>query len=230
MKNIEKKLFTAWMGPENMTHNRILALNSIVYNCSVPVHFISKDNLNSWIHPDFPLHSSFPYLSAVHQCDYLRCYVLHVYGGGYTDLKPSFHNWNLFFDRLQNSDNMYGAGYTEIGEHGVACVGGELEFEMKKNYLKLIGMCSLIFYPLSNFTFKWFDNMHNILDYKLSLLISNPAKHPLDHLGALFEGGHISTYPVQWTELGGNILHPLIYDNYNKFLHLDMAPVFYNYR
>jgi hypothetical protein len=224
------KLFSAWMGPGEMSEARAKALNSIVIHCGVPFNFISNTNIQSWIHKDFPLHPAFHLLSAVHQCDYLRCYVLHVYGGGYTDIKPTNHNWNQFFEDFRNSKYEYGAGYTEINSFGVAKVGGNLEELMKNNYEKLIGVCSLIVTPNTTFTKTWFAKTHALLDKNISKLIENPAKHPQDHLEAKFEGGHISQYPLRWTELGGDILHPLIFENYSSFMHLNMAPIFTNYR
>jgi hypothetical protein len=223
------QLFSAWMGPGPMTAAREKALSSIVLHCAVPFHFITNHNLNSWIHSDFPLHPAFQYLSAVHQCDYLRCYLMHVYGGGYTDIKPSTHNWNRFFDIYALSSKI-GAGYTEIAPHGVARVGGDLEKEMKINYQKLIGVCSLIMSPRSNFTRKWFQSVNDLLDQNIGRLVEHPARHPQDHFGVSYEGGGISKYPLPWTGIGGDLFHPLAYRFSDHLLHLDMAPSFENYR
>jgi|Laugresbdmm110dd_1035094.scaffolds.fasta_scaffold64897_2 hypothetical protein len=223
------QLFSAWMGPGPMSTARENALRVITMHCGVPLHFVSHINLKSWIHDDYPLHIGFPYLSAVHQCDYLRCYLLHVYGGGYTDIKPSTNNWNSFFSMLQLT-KFIGAGYTEISQQSVAKVGGELEEEMKNNYQKLIGVCSLIMAPKSEFSKNWFNKVNNILDNNIEALIGNPARHPQDYYGANFQDGSISMYPIAWTGLGGDVLHPLIYENSHNFLHLNMAPDFRNYR
>jgi hypothetical protein len=227
--NVPLQLFSAWMGPGPMSSDREAALKVITMHCGVPLHFVSHFNLKSWIHDDYPLHKGFKYLSAVHQCDYLRCYLLHVYGGGYTDIKPSTYNWNGFFSMLQLTE-MVGAGYTEISSNSVARVGGVIEEEMKNNYQKLIGVCSLIVTPLSEFSRKWFNNINIILDNNMEELAINPAKHPQDHFGVSFENGTSSKYPIAWTGLGGDILHPLIYENSQSFLHLNMAPNFRNYR
>ncbi len=223
------QLFSAWMGPGPMSPARENALKVITLHCGVPLHFVSHINLKSWIHDKYPLHVGFPYLSAVHQCDYLRCYLLHVYGGGYTDIKPSTHNWNGFFSMLELAE-LTGAGYTELSPQSVAKVGGSLEEVMQNNYQKLIGVCSLILTPQSEFSRKWFDNVNYILDSNIDELVKNPARHPQDHYGVSFQDGSLSKYPIAWTGLGGDVLHPLIYENSDKFIHINMAPDFRNYR
>jgi len=230
MNKIPRRLFSAWMGPAKMSLSRSAALESIVIHCGVPLNFVSYLNIQSWIHPDFPIHRVFPYLSAVHQCDYLRCYLLHVYGGGYTDIKHTQHNWNVFFEKFEASDHQFGAGYTEIGPQGVAQVGGQLQIDMQNNFQKLIGVCSLIVKPDTKFTRLWFDSVNLTLDLHQDSIIQNPARHPQDHYGALFEGGENSNYPLNWTGLGGDLLHPLIYEYSSDFLHLKMAPFFHDYR
>lgn len=230
MTKLVSRLFTAWMGPGEMSSNRQTAFTQLALNCGVPLCVISNKNIDSWVHPDYPLHKAFKYLSAVHQCDYLRCYVLHVYGGGYTDIKPSNKDWNKFFHMLSLRPDMFGAGYTEIGSQGIARVGGIIEHEMKLNFQRLIGVCSMIARPQSEFTFKWFAEVNLHLDRNFDELIKHPARHPQDHYGVSYGNGQLSNYPIAWTGLGGDILHPLIYVNHEKFLHLDIAPIFSNYR
>jgi hypothetical protein len=230
MTNLSTQLFSAWMGPGDMSSARQTALNSIVFHCGVPVSFITYKNFKSWIHPDFPIHPAFPLLSAVHQCDYLRCYTLHVYGGGYTDIKPTTHNWKDAFDLVKSTKDIFGAGYTEIGPHGVARVGGNLEVTMQENYHKLIGLCAMIMFPRTAFSQKWYEILIGALDHKITALIQNPARHPQDHLGANFDDGTVSKYPFRWTELGGDIFHPLVFQHNENFMHIDLAPSFVNYR
>ena len=223
------QLFSAWMGPGEMSETRAAALNSIILHCGVSFNFVSYKNICSWVHPDFPLHRAFFHLSAVHQCDYLRCYVLHIYGGGYTDIKNTTHNWKQFFESFNASQHL-GAGYTEIGPMGVARVGGQLEEDMKQNYQHIIGMCSLIMSPRSSFTSEWYDQLISLMDLNFERLVKSPARHPQDHFGAKFQDGNVSTYPFGWTEVGGDILHPLVFRHHDLFLHLDMAPSFSSYR
>ena len=60
--------------------------NKKIQKCNII--FINKDNLKNYILKEHPLHKGFKYLSSIHQADYMRCYLMHHYGGGYTDIKP----------------------------------------------------------------------------------------------------------------------------------------------
>ena len=226
---MKKIIYSAWMGPGPMSDNRSAALLSIITNTGCLNGHVTLSSLNNWIHKDYPIHPAFQYLSAVHQCDYLRCYLLHVHGGGYTDIKNTTKDWSKYFDILNASD-FYGMGYTEVGPHGVACVGGALEVEMKENYEKIIGVCAMIFKPQTKFTTEWFDSMHSLLDEKFNSVQLNPARHPQDRYGAEFTDGTLSSYPFAWTELGGSIFHPLAYKYNTNIIHVQISPSFSNYR
>jgi hypothetical protein len=226
---MQRVIFSAWMGPGEMSEQRERALVSMVNHCGCPFGFITRETLQTWAHPGFPIHPLFPLLSAVHQCDYLRCYVLHVYGGGYADIKHTSKNWTPHFNKLDESA-AFGLGYTEIGPQGVATVGGSLEREMKQNYTKLVGLCAMIFRPRTEFTSLWFEKTNAVIDGKSELLLNYPARHPQDRLGAQFVDGSVSQYPFAWTELGGNVFHPIVYRYAPHILHGDIAPSFSNYR
>lgn len=227
MRNLT--IFSAWMGPGEMSENREAALLSLFRHTGCPNVHITRETIRYWVDPLYPIHPAFPYLSAVHQCDYLRCYLLHVHGGGYTDIKNTTKNWHPFFNLLEQSA-AYGVGYPEIGPQGVARVGGDLEIELKENYQKLIGVCAMIFRPGTNFTIEWFNILHTLLDSKLEAVMKNPARHPQDRFGAQFVDGSVSTYPFAWTEVGGDIFHPLAYKHHQNIIQCDLAPSFQNYR
>lgn len=226
---MQRNVFSFWLGPLGMSESRKAAFLSIVQNNACANVHLRDHNVKNWIHPSFPLHPLFPLLSAVHQSDYLRCYFLHVYGGGYTDIKHTRKNWMPFFDALDRSA-AYGLGYTEVSPQGVARVGGDLELEMQRDFSSLIGFCAMIFRPQTEFTFEWFDRVNKKIDEKAELLIRCPAKHPQDRLGAVFEGGYVSEYPFAWTEIGGNVFHPMAYSCREKIIHADIAPEFVDYR
>jgi hypothetical protein len=222
-------VFSLWMGENEMSEARSKCLLSIQRKLGCPSMHITLESLSRWCHPEFPLHPAFPYLSAVHRSDYMRCYLLHVYGGGYTDVKETTVSWCQFFDALASSPSTV-LGYTEIGAHGVARVGGQLEATLKENWQKLIGMCAMILKPRTEFTHSWYSQLHRVLDGKLAELKANPARHPQDHRGAQFTDGTVSPYPIYWTEILGNILHPLIFQHSESILHASIAPSFSSYR
>jgi hypothetical protein len=222
-------VFSCWMGQNAMSSNREQALLSIVRNVGCAHVHVTHNTISQWTHPEYPLHPAFPLLSDVHKSDYFRSYLLHVYGGGYSDIKHTTKNWLPFFRALSESEAL-GLGYEEVGAHGVAPVGGALELEMKQNFSKLVGFCSMIFRPRTIFTRDWYHSILRSLDFHYEGLSINPARHPQDHLGASFTDGSISNYPIKWTEIGGDIFHPLVYRHHEQILKVDIAPSFQNYR
>ena len=226
---MQRIIYSGWMGPGPMTPPREAALLSMVRASGCAQAHITAETLAHWIDPAFPLHPGFQYLSAVHKCDYLRCYTMHVYGGGYADVKHTTKNWRPFFNAVQESA-AFGIGYTEVSAHGVARVGGTLEVEMQANYSKLIGLCAMIFKRQTIFTKEWYQTLLELLNSNIDVLVANPARHPQDRLGANFTDGSVSAYPFTWTAVGGDIFHPLVYKYADDILHGDMAPSFENYR
>ncbi len=224
-----KTIFCAWTGSNPISANRLSSLFSVFINSGCPVCFITDRFLRNWQLTDSPFHPAFDFLSETHKADYLRVYLMHFFGGGYTDIKPTLYNWNLSFSKLIESDK-FGLGYTEIGPHGVAPVGGDTEILLKNNFFKLIGLCAFIFKPKTAFTSEWFKQTNDLLDLKLELLEKHPAQFPQDCSGARLPNGETSQYPLRWTELLGDIFHPLIYKYQHFIIHDNIAPGFSNYR
>lgn len=229
LKPLNRVIFSCWTGANRMSSQRRSAFESLRRNSGIENVHITRATLARWIDPSLPLHSLFCNLSAVHQSDYLRCYLLHLHGGGYSDIKPTQKCWVPFFDALESSVCL-GAGYTEIGPQGVAPVGGELEETLKANFDKLIGCCAMLFRPGSTFTTRWFQRLTEVMDSKAAELSRYPARHPFDRRGVRYANGKISKYPIKWTELMGDIFHPLVYEYRHRLLQLEMAPLFKSYK
>lgn len=222
-------IFSAWLGDNPMSEQRTLALLSLLRHTACAHVHITPQTLKDWVVPEYPLHPLFDLLSATHKADYLRAYLMHVHGGGYSDVKHTSKSWKPFFELLDRSA-AYGVGYTEVGPQGVASVGGELEVEMKNNFQRIIGFCAMIFRPGTHLTEAWYRQVYEAVDRKAEQLVRHPARHPQDRLGVPFTDGTQSEYPFQWTELGGDIFHPLVYRFADAIVHADMAPLFHSYR
>jgi hypothetical protein len=222
-------IFTIWLGDYAMTPNRIQGLFSIISNANCPILFVNNSNYISFEKKNAPYHPALKYLSPTHQADYLRVYFMHNYGGGYSDIKSNKNDWQIYFDNLRKS-NAFCLGYTEISSASVAAVGGELENDLRQNYTDLIGLCSFIFKKETSLTKEWIGKTEDLLDIKLKELSENPACHPLDRHGVQLPNGDFSKYPLKWTELLGNIFHPLIYKHKDKVIHGSIEPIFSNYR
>jgi len=222
-------VFCLWTGANALSDRRISALWSIVNNLACPIAFLSPYSLRRWELAQAPFHPAFELLSPTHRADYLRSYLMHHYGGGYTDLKMSSKSWWSSFERLRASSAL-ALGYTEVGPGGVAPVAGPEGDLLRANYDSLIGCGAFIFRRRTALTEAWYGNTVRALDAKLDALRRHPARHPQDRLGAQFDDGSVSEYPFAWTELLGNILHPLIYEYRAQVLHDDIAPQMHDYR
>ena len=100
--NVPEVVFAVQFG-KNISNNRLAALNSLISNIAVPYILITDNNYKSFVLGNYPLHEAWNYLSGVHKSDYLRCYLLHHYGGGYHDIKYRnkdwVNQWESFNDR-----------------------------------------------------------------------------------------------------------------------------------
>jgi hypothetical protein len=223
-----RTLFCLWTGDEQMSDDRLRALWTIFRTTGCAVAFLNRDTLGDWVKPEHPLHPAWPYLSATHKADYLRCYLMHHYGGGYTDIKTTSQSWGTFFDQLAQSDKL-ALGYQELA-HGVAPVEGPLGDELRRSYADLIGLCAFIFRRGTPLTAAWLARTEALLDRKLPELRRHPAIHPLDRAGILLPDGTPSPYPLKWTELLGDIFHPLVHEFRGQILQAPIQPSFIRYR
>jgi hypothetical protein len=222
-------IFCMWTGKNEMSRQRTLALWSVIINSRCPIAFISSTSIRDWELPKAPFHRAFEFLSETHKSDYLRCYLMHHYGGGYTDIKVTHKNWGSYFSMLRQC-NAFGLGYTEIGPNGVAPVPGALGDKLRENYDQLIGLCAFIFRRDTEFTREWYRRTCKFLDEKYDQLKMHPAQHPQDESGLILPDGTRSRYPVGWSEMLGCIFHPIAYECREKILHQDISPQFFGYR
>jgi len=207
------------------------AFQSILDNAKVKVCLITPENLDQYILKDYPLHEAYQYLSNVHKSDYLRCYFMYHYGGGYTDIK--FHNksWKKAFKKLNSSKNSFALGvYEESNSSENICYvdsffdrkdANDLNYNMKIHYLYLIGSCSYIFKANSSFAKDWINELNRRLDLLLNELKINPGNIMGDNEG----------YPIKWNSILGQIFHPLCLKYHKGLLHDDsIKPSYENYR
>jgi len=223
-----RTIFCLWTGNEVMSDDRLRSIWSIFSNTGCSVAFVNRNTLSEWIKPEFPLHAAYPYLSSTHKADYLRCYLMHHYGGGYTDIKPTTKAWGEFFDRLHAS-NAFALGYPEL-VNGMPHVDGKLGELLRSCHAELIGLCAFIFRKNTPLTEQWLEQTEHLLDAKFPLLVEHPAQHPQDQTGVLLPDGNVSRYPLRWAELLGEIFHPLIYHYRDQLLKAPVEPVFAGYR
>lgn len=217
------RLFCFWTGDNPMSSNRLKAL-ATMENSGLEVTLLTRKNIESWILDYDPLHPAFQYLSAIHRADYLRMYFMHHYGGGYSDIKNINHSWIAAANELKNSRS-YLNGYPEIGWRGVARVGGFSYIWLVLNVQKLVGNGAYLARPRTDLTFEWREKANAVLTSNFEALQKNPARHPEDFKGRWVDGRK-STYPLRWTQLLGDIFHPLCLKYSDHIIRTLSAPEF----
>lgn len=222
---LEPRLFCFWTDSNPMSNARSKALSSMP-NTDLKVIFIDKHELSSWVLEDAPLHPAFRYLSSVHKADYLRCYFMHNYGGAYSDVKVIQDSWLSSYEELFNNEYLIN-GYKEISFIETARGRGLLkDIWLALNYYRVIGCGAYICKPNTYFTNEWMDTIHKILDHKYDLLINNPPKDSRDFYQKKHDDGSISDYPLRWTEICGEVFHPLCLKYSKKILRTLPTPDF----
>lgn len=199
-----RMIFTFWTGDEVMSARRQEAIVNMTGVTGCRVVLVTAKDLSRWIVPSAPLHAAYPYLSAVHRADYLRSYFMHYYGGGYSDVKPARSSWQPAFIHLERYPECWIVGYQEISPDAVAHVADtSLYQELRRQYASLPGNGAYVCRPGSPLTSAWFARVHEVLDQKVDQLRAYPAPHAR---ASRQEDGR---YALGWTEICGDIFHPL---------------------
>lgn len=214
--NVTKKIYCFWTGDNPMSINRKNGYLSLKEKSGIEVVLVTAKNLQDFILPNFPLHDAYQFLNLIHKSDYLRCYFMHHYGGGYADIKTFRHSWKNSFKQL-NKSNKYIIGYREVSENGVAKLQGSIYEDMKKHFPLLLGNGAFICKPQTSFTKEWYEELHNRLDNYLPFLRQQEQ--------------FSKEYPIPYTGLQGDIFHPLCL-KYHKYIlqNPDLKPVFNDYK
>jgi len=201
---MEYNIHILWTEDNPLTENRINSINQLKLISECNIILINNENLSKYILFEYPLHPAYNYLSAVHKSDYLRTYLMHFHGGGYSDIKKTKGSWKKSFENLYNSDKWI-IGYPEIRNGNARTVPQE-------SYNKLIGNGCYICKKRTPLTNEWYNNLIYILNNKLSELKIYPAKNLRDC------NTKDNKYPIKWTEILGDIYHPLILKYNDKVL------------
>lgn len=224
-----KVIYCFWTGNNPMSENRTHGIECIKNNSDIPVILITPNNLHKYVLEEYPLHHAYEYLSNVHKSDYLRCYFMHHLGGGYSDVKPHYKSWSSSFDNLNKDSTKFCIGYPEKRPEDIGYIANffsskevdKINKDMRNYYFTLIGNCSYIFKPNTEFTKLWITELHRRLDLAYEDLKQNPGNIMGDNEG----------YPLKWTSILGEIFHPLCLIFKDEIL-LDpsLRPYLKNYR
>lgn len=199
MNDVIRKIFCFWTGNNPITPNRLKGLKSMRDNIDVPIEFLDASDIEKKIMREEPLHPAYRYLSAVHKSDYLRCYFMHHFGGGYADIKPYSvdNNWSWCFDYINQNPEVEIVGqHEEVG--GIAVPS----LRTQENADAFVACGWMICRPKSKFTTEWYSRMLRKLDEKFCFLRLHPATDPYGGRG----------YPLKCAEILGRIYHQVQYE------------------
>jgi len=220
---MEVPLFCFWTGTNEMSENRKKCLESLATS-ELTVKLITPETLKDYIVE--PLHEGFYYLSETHKADYLRTYFMHFHGGAYCDIKKLEYSWKNKMESFLKDENCWIMGYKEVGPHGCAIIknDSEMTHRLKENWECLIGNCAYLCKPLTPLTHEWYKTLMRKMDENLDQLKMFPSKDCRQVYSRAYP------YPFEWTEILGQIFHPLLL-NYKTKIRYDLPPpLFTNYR
>lgn len=212
----EHVVFMVWTGRNEMTANRKNCIQTFMAQSCVKLVLLTEETIPHYTIPAFPFHEGYPYLSEVHKSDYLRTYLMHFLGGGYSDIKHTTGSWAPAFNDMLAAPNRYINGYPEIPT-GVAWP------PYAEHWRYYVGNGCYICRPHTALSTAWFSAMTALLDGRLEALRQHPARHPYDKKES-------SPYPIEWNEMLGRIFHRVLWDYRDRVLKTVPICIFYDYR
>lgn len=218
---IPRRIFTLWTGDGPLPEIRQRGLDELRrIQSGIQIVHVTPRNIGDWIVSGHPLHPAYENLSLVHRSDYLRAYLLHHHGGGYSDIKSPHHHWGDAFDQAATT-GVWLLGYPEVSTQWVAQLPRQLGRDLKRNYRILPGGGAYIARADSTFTREWTAELERRMDYLSALVAQNPGGVRNEVLG----------YPVSWNDLLARIVHPLALKHHEKIaVRDDMRPDIESYK
>lgn len=215
LNEVPNVIWCFWLGENPLTQNRLSGLQRMrEFNPKTPVRLVTAENLAELVVPEHPLHTAYEHLSVVHRSDYLRAYILHHHGGGYSDIKPPLCSWGPALERLRDSNNpVLGV---DIGSPKYAShLPDRLGSHLRRYYRRVLSGSTIAAKSHTDFTGEWLREVERRLDYYAPALQESP--------GGVW--GRDPSYPIPWTGIMGDVLQPLslkyqdviIYDSSVRF-------------
>lgn len=220
-EHVPRRLFVVWTGDNAMPERRAGSLEAIRrINDELEVVLVTPESIEDWLVPEVSLPDQYEHLSLVHRSDVLRAYLLHVHGGGYTDVKRPLGPWVGAFERLEASDAWL-LGYTERHRLNVPLVGGRLQRDLRSVSRQLLGYGGLVARPGTALTEEWWARICSVLDDNAEALTAHPGNARGDNSG----------YPLGWTEVLAHVVAPLTWKYQDHVLHDErVLPALRNYQ
>lgn len=195
------RLFAFWMSEGPPTGRYADGLRELRDRTHVPVELVTLDALPRWVREEAPLPPAFRNLSAVHKSDYLRAYFMHHHGGGYADLKEPLGSWAGAFSEFTEEPDLWMIGAPNYEPFDGPDLHPRLVRRVRAASRNLTLQAAFICRPRTPLTAEWLAEADRLLRYYEDLL----EEHP----GGLRD--EVVLYPVPWTRLLSQVLHPLEY-------------------
>ena len=202
------RIFCLWTGTNEMSPNRTRAMEEIrrFNQADVDVVLVTPENLHEWVVPGHSLHQSYEDLALIHRADYLRAYLMHHHGGGYTDVKAAKHSWLPLFEELNGDSAAWILGYRELSYRHVAPAPRPLRRQLRAHHARLLGNGAYIVKPRTPFTVAWLTEAEHRLDGWADELKATPGDVHSGPIG----------YPLPFYGLLGEIFHPLCLRHHDR--------------
>jgi hypothetical protein len=214
--SVPQVIWCYWAGSQ-MNENRQRGFEMMQKYMGAPICLVTELNINEFVVEGFPLHPAFQYLSPVHQSDYFRIYLLHHYGGGWHDIKPTMVNIFQVWDAF-NDHEVYLVGKPEI-KGGPAKVFNENGLWMPELWNELVATNRWVGRAKTPFSNELYNAINQLLDENIECLKKYPARNAYDKkkqgFSSLISFGK-NKYPLPYTVFG-NLFHPLNYKYRNNF-------------
>ena len=205
----KKVVYAFWTGSNKMSWIRsknTKEAHEFFKKRDIELRLITPRNLHFYIKKaGVELHEGYKYLSATHKSDYLRCYFMHFFGGGYTDIKPVCGEWDKSFDKIIASNpQIYATSRPVIPAelpHPYSHLGGIRKFTYLRPdavvRCRALNTQAFIFKQNTPFTQEWYTKLMSKMDELLEKLKNSPK------------------YPVGWYDILAYIFLPICL-KYNK--------------
>lgn len=205
------RIFWCYWAGGPMNETRLRSLDMMQRYMEVPICLVTESNVNEFVLDEYPLHHVFQYLSPVHQSDYLRIYLLHHYGGGWYDIKPTKMNYLPAWKEFDDPE-IYLVGKPEI-KGGPAKVFDQNGQWMPTFWSELVATNRWIGRAQTPFSQDLYDAVNQLFDEESKRLEKYPAQHAYDKKKKSFLSflhSNENQYPLPYTVFG-NLFHPLNY-------------------
>ncbi|CAJ1447475.1 unnamed protein product [Effrenium voratum] len=149
---LHRVVWMCWTGNNPMPAHLQLCMQTVRRNSGLPVILITPQNVVEYV-PD--PHPAYQFLHLAHRADYLRCYLLHNYGGIYLDADTiCLQSLEPLYDLVENGQ------FDAVGYDGAA-------------WGELIGISDMgPFRPNTELTQLWFNALHGRLEEKMPAIRS----------------------------------------------------------